>query len=616
MIFIYPLRLSAQKTASFEGNITSAVGEIIPGITVVLKNHPQESVVKGAITDSQGQFFMTNIEPGTYHQVEISGISYEKQSFGLVFKSEDQIKKQIILKESTGEMDEVVVTAESEARELELSAKSVQVIETQKAKLKSADLREVLTKTERVNIQRAGGLGFDTRFSLNGLLGDQIRFFYDGILLNYTPYNFGIANVPVNTIDRVEIYKGVVPIQFGADALKGAVNMEPPEIYDGWAGAVSYQFGSFNTHRVTTNLNYANEKSGLFAVVSSFYDYTNNDYKIDVAIPNEQGQLQQRTVRRFHDGYRAYGANLHLGTGNKEWAKELSIEGYYGDYDNEIQNSQALGLVDEPNLGIEKAVAGNPFGEVVFASFSIGFNLHYSFDLHSQWELKLKAGYNYNERVSIDTASNQYNWLGEVVRVNNQPGEFVVADHLITTSESIFIRQLLNYKIFDHHALKLSIAPIYSFRTGNDLLIEVKLDPALDDGYLFDVVTGLEYTFDVLNRQLQNISFVKNYPQSIRVESIDPSVDETLTEERPVSNHGAGNGLKYNWNPRFFTKLSYEYVYRLPRQDEIFGDGQLILENLELRPESSHNVNLQWNYANGPSISNQPFNFKSKRNLK
>ena len=36
---------------------------------------------------------------------------------------------------------------------------------------------------------------------------------------------FGIANVPVNLIERVEIYRGVVPIRFGADALGGAVNL-------------------------------------------------------------------------------------------------------------------------------------------------------------------------------------------------------------------------------------------------------------------------------------------------------------------------------------------------------------------------------------------------------
>ncbi|MEM0941816.1 MAG: hypothetical protein AAGI25_18815 [Bacteroidota bacterium] len=345
-------------------------------------------------------------------------------------------------------------------------------------------------------------------------------------------------------------------------------------------------------------MNYANNQTGLFVVAGGFYDYTDNDYKIDVAISNEQGQLQQQTVRRFHDGYQAFGANLRLGIRNKEWANELSIEGYYGDYDNEVQNSQAPGLIDQPGLGVEKAIAGNPFGEVRLTSFSEGLNLHYNVSSSSKWELDLKAGYNYNKRTSIDTSRCLYNWFGECIRIQNVPGEFGEDDHLITISESVFARQQMSYIISEKHALKLSVAPSYSYRTGDDLLVDGEFDQALDDGYLFDLVTGLEYTTDLLDKRLQNIVFVKNYRQDIRIESLDPTVEETITDKRSVSNYGAGNGLKFAWSPRFSTKFSYEYAYRLPRQDEIFGDGQLIIENLELRPESSHNFNLQWSYRN------------------
>ncbi|MEM8568907.1 MAG: hypothetical protein AAGF85_20785, partial [Bacteroidota bacterium] len=395
-----------------------------------------------------------------------------------------------------------------------------------------------------------------------------------------------------------------VPIQFGADALGGAVNLASPEIYNGLAGSVSYQLGSFNTHRVTGNMNYSNNKTGLFLVAGGFYDYTDNNYKIDVAIANEQGQLKQESVRRFHDGYQAFGVNLRVGVKDRKWANLLSLEGYYGDYDNEIQNSQSPGLVDQPSLGIDKAVAASPFGELRFTSVSKGANLHYNVNLTSRWELDLKGGYNYNERVSIDTSRNLYNWFGEVTRVQNQPGEFEEADHLITKSESWFARQQISYTLSDRHTFKLAVAPTYQSRTADDLLVAGEFDPALDKGLLFDLVSGIEYTADILNKRFQNIAFVKNYRQNIRIESIDPSVEGTFIDERTVSNYGAGNGLKYNWSPRFSTKLSYEYAYRLPRQDEIFGDGQLIRENLELRPESSHNLNLQWNYINkNPNVT-------------
>ncbi|MEM6265425.1 MAG: TonB-dependent receptor plug domain-containing protein [Bacteroidota bacterium] len=585
---IASLGVVAQQTASFEGTITNEKGSPLQGITVLLKSQQ-----KGALTDAKGRFTFQNIQP-TPDTIEVFGTGFERKKFEVVFQAGETQTQSITLQEEIIETDEVVIVGESAGRELEKTAKAVKVIELQEVKLKAADLGEIMAQTEGISVQRGGGLGSGVRFALNGLSGDQVRFFYDGIPLGFSPYAFGIANVPVNMIDRVEVYKGVVPIELGADALGGAVNLVSPSTYHGISGSASYQVGSFNTHRATANLSYANDSSGFFAAAGGFYDFTDNNYKIDVAIPNERGQLQQQTVERFHDGYRAYGINLKLGIRNRKWADELSLEGYYGNYYNEIQNSQSPGLVDQPSLGIDKAIAGIPFGEVLFTSFSQGLNLNYHLTPGSRWDLDLRIGYNDDQRTSIDTSRNRYNWLGEVSVMQNVPGEFARADHLITTSRSVFVRQQLTYTFSDQHQLKLSLAPTYGYRTPENLLPNGVFDPTLDEGYLFDLVSGLEYTADLLDSRLQNIAFVKNYRQSIRIESMDLSVNEVLIDERTVSNYGAGNGLRYNWSPRFSTKLSYEFAYRMPRQDEIFGDGLFVLENLEIQPENSHNVNFQW----------------------
>ncbi|MEM0940809.1 MAG: carboxypeptidase-like regulatory domain-containing protein [Bacteroidota bacterium] len=590
-----------QTSANLSGNIIDDQSrEGILGITIHIKG-----INKAAITDSRGEYLIKDIQPRTY-LIEVSDVGYQKQTMQVRFEKSQEMTRSITLKASTLELDEVVIVAKSEAQELELSAKSAQVIETGEVKLKSADLGEVMAQTEGVNVQRADGLGSNTRFSLNSLSGDQIQFFYDGIPLNFTPYAFGITNVPVNVIDRVEIYKGVVGTHsvWSRCLLGGAVNLASPEGYNGFAESVSYQVGSSNTHRVTGSINYANDKTRLFVVAVGFYDYTDNDYKIDVAIPNEQGQLQQETVRRFHVGYQAYGANVRFGIRNKAWVNELSLESYYKDYNNEVQNSQAPELIDQPSLVINQALAGSPFGEVRFTSFSLGANLYYNVNLSSKWELDLKAWHNYNERVTIDTSRNLYNWFGEVIRTQNQPGEFGIADHLITKSENIFARKQLSYRLSNNHSLKLALAPTYQYRTADDLLIPGEFDPTLDKGLPFDLISGIEYTAELLDKRLQNITFVKNYCQNIRIKSLEPSIEGTLVDKRSISNYGAGSRLKYTWSPRLSTKLSYEFAYRLPRQDEIFGDGQLIQENLELRPESSHNVNLQWNYASKTSTRN------------
>ncbi|MEM6895655.1 MAG: carboxypeptidase-like regulatory domain-containing protein [Bacteroidota bacterium] len=592
MVPFISYNIQAQSNFSIMGRVQDANGQPLPFANVLIGE-----LGIGTVADKAGNYRLEKVPNGT-HMVAVKVLGFRDTTRKVVVNGDDLTGIDFRLAEQAENLKEVVVSGKSDASKLKESAQAVTVVTTETVKLQTADLGEIMAKTEGVSVQRAGGLGSGARFALGGLSGDQIRFFYNGVPLDFSPYAFGLANVPVNAIDRVEVYKGVVPIQFGADALGGAVNLVPPRTNKKLGGSVSYQTGSFGTHRATANLEHYNEDTGFFASLGGFYDYTDNNYKIDVAVPNEQGQLEQFEVKRFHDAYRAFGANFVLGLRNKKWAKELSVEGYYGDYDNEIQNSQAPGLINEPQLGIRNAVAGSPFGEVVFTSFSTGANLHYNVDLTEKWAVDVRAGYNYNERESFDVSKNLYNWFGEVVRVQNQPGEFGLADNLITKSENVFARQQTTFYINERHSLNLSLAPTYGFRTADDLLIDGPFDPALDEGRLFDFVSGLEYRAELFKGKLENVAFIKNYRQNVRIESLDPSVDQVLVDERSVGEFGAGNGLRYEWSERFSTKLSYEFAYRLPRLDEIFGDGQLILENLELRPENSHNVNLQWEYAN------------------
>jgi outer membrane cobalamin receptor len=69
---------------------------------------------------------------------------------------------------------------------------------------------------------------------------EQIRFFLDGVPLDLTGF-----------VERVEIYRGVVPSRFGVDALGGAVNLVTDDDYRHTRASASYQGGSFGTSRVT-----------------------------------------------------------------------------------------------------------------------------------------------------------------------------------------------------------------------------------------------------------------------------------------------------------------------------------------------------------------------------
>jgi vitamin B12 transporter len=474
---------------------------------------------------------------------------------------------------------EVTVNGGAPGRQLEQSAQAVHVLETEQAQRQSADLGEVLARSEGVGVRRSGGLGSTARFSLNGLTDDQIRFFLDGLPLALSGYPFGIANVPVNLIERVEIYRGVVPVRFGADALGGAVNLVSDESVRGTHGSASYQSGSFGTQRLTLGARHLDEPSGLFLRVGAFADGADNDYPIDVEVPDERGRLSAARVRRYHDAYRALGANLEAGVVERPWAKRLLLRTFATDYDKELQHNLVMTV---------------PYGEVEYGETSVGAVLAYEQALARQLELDLRLGYTYGRLAFKDTGACVYSWFGQCVRQRAQPGEIQTPprDQLIW-DHTAFGRLNLGFLLHPQHVLRLGISPSFTTRNGDE---RRQADPTARDPLtarrdLLTWVNGVEYQLDALDERLENIAFVKQYMQLARSEEPVPG---GLLRDRNRNTHrlGLGEALRYRLLEGFYAKASYEYATRLPTPDEVFGDAVLIIDNLELSPEVSHNLNL------------------------
>ena len=86
-------------------------------------------------------------------------------------------------------------------------------------------LNDLVDRTAGVKVRREGGAGSDFDLTINGMSGNSIRYFIDGVPLETKGTGLSLDNVPLNTVERVELYKGVVPSYLGADALGGAVNI-------------------------------------------------------------------------------------------------------------------------------------------------------------------------------------------------------------------------------------------------------------------------------------------------------------------------------------------------------------------------------------------------------
>ncbi|WP_289660196.1 TonB-dependent receptor [Flavobacterium panacagri] len=573
--------LIAQNTLS--GKISNESGSPLAGVSIQLLG-----TAISVKTNTSGFYLIENLANGQY-TIEVNSDGYISKKHPIILENSQNISVDIILEKTAQtssdaeKLNDVVVKSISEKRKKEETAQAVSVIEMREVKFKTTDLGEVLSQTQGINVRRTGGLGSRTNFSMNGLTGNQIRFFLDGIPLEYHGYTFGISTVPVNLIDRVEVYKGVVPIEFGADALGGAVNLITPKIKSGFSGSFSAQAGSFGTYRTSLILNNYNEKTGFFIKGSGFYDTSKNNYKVDVDVADDAGKIKKVTVPRFHDAYDGFGVQLITGIKDRNWAKQLSIEGFYTDYTKEIQHNQLM--------------VGVPYGEVMTYRKSAGTVLTYRNDFSESFALDFISGYNYRERQFTDVSDYVYNWYGERIEgsagnVSGEISESTGPSDTYTWNNDVFSRLKASWKINNQYALSFTSAPTYSKQTGDDRLI-TGYDPATAVRELLTWVNGADFKINAFHEKLENLLFIKNYLQKVNSEEKIPSNNSIIKENRSVNYFGFGNGFRFKFNEQFSTRLTYEYATRLPQTDELFGDGQFIQGNMNLKPERSHNVNFE-----------------------
>lgn len=477
--------------------------------------------------------------------------------------------------------EEVTVVGHSPAERLRRSAEAVKVIELEQAHRQAADLGEVLARNSGIGVQRAGGLGSDTRFSLNGLTDDQIRFFLDGVPLDLMGYPSGVANVPVNLVQRIDVYRGVVPLRLGADALGGAVHLiSDQDFRPGPHVSSSLQAGSFGTYRMALNAHHLDEPSGWLTRVSGFFDHADNDYPMKLDVAGLDGQQRPTTVRRFHDAYQAEGVSVESGVVDQTWARRLLGRVFLSHYQKDIQHNLLMTF--------------NPYGEVTLDEVSLGGNLRYDHVFLHRLQLQSVVGYTYRGTAYEDLGDCVYDWFGECT-VKPQEGERTGRPQDQDYWEhNLYGRLNATWFVGAGQMLRVMLAPTFTGRSGKEhrLPNPDSRDPLSAQRDLYGLVSGVEHEADFVDGNLENVVFIKDYFQALRSEAPLSQGGEFVRQDRNTHRVGAGDSLRYSVTAWLYAKASYEWATRLPRADEIFGNAFPIEANLSLEPELSHNVNL------------------------
>lgn len=472
-------------------------------------------------------------------------------------------------------VETLVVVGESEGAALTRSAAAVRVVELDRARVEAADLGEVLARTEGVGARRAGGLGAESRLSLDGFDGDRVRVLLDGLPLAWSGLASDVAHIPVNLLDRVEIYRGVVPVRFGADALGGAIDLVTDDAFASDA-ALSYQLGAWGTHRLTAAGRYAGP-DGFVARATGFFDRALNDYPVEVEVPDERGRLAAVEVERFHDGWRAAGGALMVGVVDRPWAERLTAEGFVHHTDKEIQHDTAMIV---------------PYGEPTTTTWVAGGTVRYR-HAFAGLTLDAAAGYARRQRDFVDVGEHVYGWDGTRLRERARPGEVAEASDRSVWEDALYGRLVLG-GVFDAHALELAVTPSAAQRSGEERRVQNRagFDPLDAERALYTVVSGLEYTLTLFDEALEVVAFGKSYLYAARAD--EPlRTGGRLDRDHDAHHVGYGAAARVALLDALSLKASYERATRLPTPEEVFGDAAFTAANLTLRPEQSHNLNVE-----------------------
>lgn len=365
--------------------------EVVDFATVYLKG-----TTYGCTTNEEGIYHLH--APAGKYTLVVSAIGYETIEKPITLVHGERIKMNVMIAPSVTELDEVVVVSNGVSR-VKRSAFNAIAVDTKEFQNSTKNLSDALAKAPGMKLRESGGVGSDMQLMLDGFSGKHVKIFIDGVPQEGVGSSFGLNNIPVNFADRIEVYKGVVPVGFGTDAIGGVINIVTNKKRRNWFLDGSYSYGSFNTHKSYVNFGQT-FKNGFTYEINAFQNYSDNDYHVDAPVEDfETGRIDKDKrvrVKRFNDTYHNEAVIGKIGIVDKKWADRLMLGFTYSHMYKEIQT------------GVRQEIV---YGEKHRKGHSLMPSLEYNKRdlLIKGLNVALTANYNKNATANIDTASYKYN---------------------------------------------------------------------------------------------------------------------------------------------------------------------------------------------------------------
>ena len=565
LLLLFSLSISAQNTAELIGTVTDKVThQPLIGADVYIKE-----LNKGVSTDARGQYRLAHLPEGNY-TVWFSFLGY--QTFGKKISVKGQVRSDVSLKEQAEEISGVTVSGKSIAHQKKEQSMPVTVIDMSNLRGTVSSVQDILLKTVGITLRSSGGVGSSSRISVRGLEGKRIGFFIDELPLGEQTDYIDINDIPIDMIDRIEIYKGVVPARFGGSSLGGAINIVIREYPDKYAD-LSYGYESYNTHKAQGVFKRNLKQRGLVFGIGGGYTSSDNNYTFDS--PFQEGLR----ITRNHDKYR----KLIIGgsfKAKKWWFDEVELEPVFVKTYKEIQ-------------GIEYDIR-----EAHSQSLMTGLSNKLEKDnfLTEGLNLDMFNGLVLTKMNFIDKATRRYEWDGSSYPTPSRYGGEAGYNYPSDSDDKklTFINKTnLEYILTERHSLNINSVFSMANGTPKDDLKTLSLGKQVNfDSQMRSWISGLTYDFRTLNDVFLNSLTVRHYMYTMHTQMAPLFVPGKYNVDVSKSDFGVNNAMRYRFLPSLMGKLSAGYEVRIPSETELLGDGIAVIPSPDLLPERNLSANL------------------------
>ena len=175
-------------------------------------------------------------------------------------------------------------------------------------------LPDVLEQEVGVQLRPSGGVGSPATIMLRGASSAQVMIYLDGAPLNDAAGSpVDLSLIPLDNLERIDVYRGATPLELGQAGIGGAVNLISRRGIDskavGAATSLGLSLGSFSTTRLSASHRWRDETNDLLLSGSALQSANDFPYVNDNGTPDNGAD--DRVERRRNAGVRHLAALLN-----------------------------------------------------------------------------------------------------------------------------------------------------------------------------------------------------------------------------------------------------------------------------------------------------------------